>query len=78
MEESFVKSEEQMMAEIKKKRKLMIETAIEKGFTNRETVRYSQELDRLLLEYQYKQKTKKQNLEIQFYQKSILFSLYYM
>ncbi len=41
-----------ILDEIQKKREIMIETAKRKGFTNDDTVRYSQELDQLIYEYQ--------------------------
>ncbi|GIN61299.1 hypothetical protein J27TS8_12920 [Robertmurraya siralis] len=41
-----------MLDEIQKKREKMIETANRKGFTNDDTIRYSQELDQLIYEYQ--------------------------
>ena len=42
----------EIFEEIQRKRMLMIETAREKGLTNDETIRHSQELDRLIYEYQ--------------------------
>jgi stage 0 sporulation regulatory protein len=41
-----------MLEEIKSKRELMINCANKHGFTNEETIRYSQELDELINEYQ--------------------------
>lgn len=41
-----------ILDEIQKKRKKMIDTANEKGFTSDDTVKYSQELDQLIYEYQ--------------------------
>lgn len=41
-----------MLDEIQKKREKMIETANRKGFTSDDTIRYSQELDQLIYEYQ--------------------------
>lgn len=42
----------EIFEEIQRQRMRMIETAREKGFTNDETIRQSQELDRLIYEYQ--------------------------
>ncbi|MFP7295919.1 aspartyl-phosphate phosphatase Spo0E family protein [Neobacillus niacini] len=42
----------EMLKEIKSKRALMINCANTKGFTSEETIRYSQELDVLINEYQ--------------------------
>jgi stage 0 sporulation regulatory protein len=41
-----------MLEEIKDKRELMINCANKLGFTNDETIKYSQELDELINEYQ--------------------------
>jgi stage 0 sporulation regulatory protein len=41
-----------MLAEIKVKRELMIKCANKYGFTNEQTIKYSQELDELINEYQ--------------------------
>lgn len=41
-----------MIEEIKAKRELMINSANTLGFTSEETIRYSQELDELINEYQ--------------------------
>ncbi|OCA85640.1 hypothetical protein A8F94_12230 [Bacillus sp. FJAT-27225] len=41
-----------MMGEIQAKRKLMIESANVSGFTSENTIRYSQELDELIVAYQ--------------------------
>ncbi len=52
----------EMLADIKVKRELMMECANKKGFTSEETIKYSQELDELIYEYQKVagQSTKKQ------------------
>jgi stage 0 sporulation regulatory protein len=42
----------EMIEEIKAKRELMINSANTKGFTNEMTIKYSQELDELINEYQ--------------------------
>lgn len=42
----------EMLDEIQRKRKRMIETAKESGLTSDDTIRQSQELDRLIYEYQ--------------------------
>lgn len=42
----------EMIAKIQKKRNMMIESANKKGLSNFETIRYSQELDQLIYEYQ--------------------------
>ncbi|MEH7377613.1 MULTISPECIES: aspartyl-phosphate phosphatase Spo0E family protein [Bacillaceae] len=42
----------EMIEEIKAKRELMINSANTQGFTNEMTIRYSQELDELINEYQ--------------------------
>lgn len=41
-----------MLEEIKEKRDLMIDCANTKGYTNDDTIKYSQELDQLINEYQ--------------------------
>lgn len=41
-----------MLEEIKAKRELMINCANKHGFTNENTIKYSQELDELINEYQ--------------------------
>jgi stage 0 sporulation regulatory protein len=41
-----------MLEAIKVKRELMINCANKKGFTSEETIKYSQELDELINEYQ--------------------------
>ena len=41
-----------MLEEIKIKREIMIDCANKKGFTNEETIKFSQELDELMNEYQ--------------------------
>ncbi|MDR7002325.1 aspartyl-phosphate phosphatase Spo0E family protein [Neobacillus niacini] len=41
-----------MLAEIKVKREHMMDCANKKGFTCEETIKYSQELDELIYEYQ--------------------------
>ncbi|WP_053600149.1 aspartyl-phosphate phosphatase Spo0E family protein [Bacillus sp. FJAT-18017] len=43
---------ETMMGEIQAKRQLMIESANLSGFTSENTIRYSQELDELIVAYQ--------------------------
>lgn len=43
---------EEMLDEIQRKRKRMIETARKSGLTSDDTIRLSQELDRLIYEYQ--------------------------
>ncbi|WP_237562810.1 aspartyl-phosphate phosphatase Spo0E family protein [Bacillus dakarensis] len=43
---------EEMLEEIQKKREKMIESARKNGFTSVDTIRYSQELDRLIYDYQ--------------------------
>lgn len=54
-----------ILDEIQKKREKMIESAKRKGFTNVDTIRYSQELDQLIYEYQcYSKRTRKQDDEI--------------
>lgn len=51
--------------EIRKMREKMIESAQEKGFTSDDTIRYSQELDQLIYEYQcYSKRTGQQQDEI--------------
>ncbi|MEH7483061.1 aspartyl-phosphate phosphatase Spo0E family protein [Neobacillus drentensis] len=42
----------EMIEEIKAKRELMINSANTQGFTNEMTIKYSQELDELINEYQ--------------------------
>lgn len=54
-----------ILDEIQKKREKMIQTAKIKGYTNVDTIRYSQELDQLIYEYQcYSKRTNKQDVEI--------------
>lgn len=54
-----------ILNEIQKKREKMIETAKNKGYTNVETIRYSQELDQLIYEYQcYCKRSKEQDVEV--------------
>lgn len=54
-----------MLDEIQKKREKMIESAKRKGYTNVDTIRYSQELDQLIYEYQcYSKRTGKQEEEV--------------
>ena len=43
---------DEMLEEIQKKREKMIESARKYGFTSDDTIRYSQELDRLIYDYQ--------------------------
>ncbi|WP_231689582.1 aspartyl-phosphate phosphatase Spo0E family protein [Bacillus sp. FJAT-27245] len=47
----------QLLDEIKKKRKVMIDSANENGFTNERTIKYSQELDELIAVYQKARQT---------------------
>lgn len=42
----------EMLGEIKVKRELMINSANKNGFTSEETIKYSQELDELINQYQ--------------------------
>lgn len=46
-----------LMDEIKRKRKVMIDSANENGFTNERTIQYSQELDDLIFTYQKARQT---------------------
>lgn len=56
-----------MIAEIKVKRELMIKSAKKSGFTSEETIKYSQELDELINEYQRAVgQTLRQNEEVKF------------
>jgi stage 0 sporulation regulatory protein len=56
-----------MLEEIKAKRELMINCANKYGFTNDETIRYSQELDELINKYQRAYgKASRQNEEVIF------------
>ena len=56
-----------MLKEIKDKRELMINCANIYGFTNEETIRYSQELDELINQYQRDYgKSSKSNEEVIF------------
>lgn len=41
-----------MLEEIKVKREIMIDSANKNGYTSEETIKYSQELDELINEYQ--------------------------
>lgn len=54
-----------MLDEIREMREKMIESAKVKGFTSDDTIRYSQELDQLIYEYQcYSKRTGQQQDEI--------------
>ncbi|WP_316569034.1 aspartyl-phosphate phosphatase Spo0E family protein [Neobacillus sp. YIM B06451] len=46
-----------LLDEIKMKRKVMIDSAIENGLTNERTIQYSQELDELIVAYQKARQT---------------------
>lgn len=46
-----------LMDEIKRKRKVMIDSANENGYTNERTIQYSQELDDLIFTYQKARET---------------------
>ncbi|EKN66421.1 stage 0 sporulation regulatory protein E [Neobacillus bataviensis LMG 21833] len=60
-------SQSEMIAEIKVKRELMIKSAKKSGFTSEETIKYSQELDELINEYQRAVgQTLRQNEEVKF------------
>lgn len=48
----YSNKQSEMIEEIKAKRELMINSANTLGFTSEETIRYSQELDELINEYQ--------------------------
>ncbi|WP_245959314.1 aspartyl-phosphate phosphatase Spo0E family protein [Neobacillus piezotolerans] len=48
------------MDEIQRKRKVMIESAKENGFTDEMTIQYSQELDELIVAYQKARQTASQ------------------
>ena len=57
----------EMLKEIKTKRAMMINCANTKGFTSEETVKYSQELDILINEYQKaSQQSSHPNEEVRF------------
>ncbi len=56
-----------MIKEIKVKRELMINSAYTQGFTSEMTIKYSQELDELINEYQkVMDQTSRPNEEIKF------------
>jgi stage 0 sporulation regulatory protein len=60
-----------ILDEIQEKRRKMIETANKKGYTNDDTIRYSQELDQLIYKYQCHTKktdTKSDDIKIAFRQ----------
>jgi len=42
----------EMMETIQKKREVMIQSAKETGYTSEETIKHSQELDKLIVQYQ--------------------------
>ncbi|WP_338749432.1 aspartyl-phosphate phosphatase Spo0E family protein [Bacillus sp. FJAT-52991] len=46
------KIETNLVTEIMSKRHLMIQTGMTKGLSHRETIKYSQELDKLIAKYQ--------------------------
>ena len=48
----YSNNHEEMIKEIKMKRELMIDSAYSQGFTSEITLKYSQELDELINEYQ--------------------------
>jgi hypothetical protein len=51
-------SADQLLAQIEQLRKKMIQVALENGFTNKDSIAISQELDKLLTRYQNKVKNK--------------------
>jgi stage 0 sporulation regulatory protein len=58
---------DEMIKEIKVKRELMINSAYTQGFTSEMTIKYSQELDELINEYQkVMDQTSRPNEEIKF------------
>jgi stage 0 sporulation regulatory protein len=62
-----------MLAEIKIKREIMMKCANKYGFTNEQTIKYSQELDELINEYhKYVGQTRKANEEIKFALKNMI------
>lgn len=72
---------EVLLAEIKKKREKMIDSAVKSGFTSKATLQFSQELDELIYEYQctfhHEMKTKKKDVDFLFNQKITLNSQKY-
>ena len=66
----------EMIEEIKHKRELMINSANTQGFTNEMTIKYSQELDELINEYQkFMDQISKPNEEIKFAFKQMIMIL---
>ncbi|MDN3014967.1 aspartyl-phosphate phosphatase Spo0E family protein [Paenibacillus sp. BSR1-1] len=60
-------NQSEMIEEIKAKRELMINSANTQGFTSEETIKYSQELDELINEYQkFMGKAPRPNEEVKF------------
>ena len=60
-------SQSEMIEEIKVKRELMINSANKLGFTSEETIKYSQELDELINNYQRTMgQTSRSNEEVKF------------
>ncbi|MGG1678931.1 Spo0E family sporulation regulatory protein-aspartic acid phosphatase [Neobacillus sp. NRS-1170] len=63
----YSNNQSDMIEEIKAKRELMINSANTQGFTSEETIKYSQELDELINEYQkIMGKTPRPNEEVKF------------
>ncbi|MEH7334832.1 aspartyl-phosphate phosphatase Spo0E family protein [Neobacillus drentensis] len=63
----YSNNQSDMIEEIKAKRELMINSANTQGFTSEETIKYSQELDELINEYQkIMGKAPRQNEEVKF------------
>lgn len=60
------------LEDIESKRKSMIQAAFQKGFTNEETIKQSQELDRLIYKYQCQRGT---GNPVQVKMKKIVYSL---
>lgn len=63
----YSNNHDEMIEEIKVKRELMINSAYTQGFTSEMTIKYSQELDELINEYQkVMDQTSRPNEEIKF------------
>ncbi|MCT2344107.1 aspartyl-phosphate phosphatase Spo0E family protein [Niallia taxi] len=55
---------QELLLAIQRKREVMIEEALRTGYTSEETVRYSQELDELIFQYQLHLRLQKTKMNI--------------
>ncbi|QVY63076.1 aspartyl-phosphate phosphatase Spo0E family protein [Cytobacillus gottheilii] len=65
-----------LLNEIQAKREMMIQSADKHGISSEITIRHSQELDKLILEYQYNlQRQKERRIEIRLLFKQLILNL---